>query len=65
MKLGSQVCFSNCPELQALPEDWTLAFLKPLLRDALKVMFNLKLVANSYCPQPSALHVTHSIKQSS
>lgn len=52
-------------ELQALPEDTSLASLKPLLRDPLKAMFILNLVVNSYCPQLSALYVIHSKKQSS
>ena len=63
--LDSQVCFSNCTKLQARTGDKTLASLKLLLRDALKAMFNLKLVVNSHCPQPSVLHVSHSKKHSS
>lgn len=44
--------FSICTELQALPEDRSLASLKPLLRDDLKAMFNLNCVVNSHRPQP-------------
>lgn len=45
----------NFALVQALAEGRTLVSLKPLLRDALRAMFPLKLVVNSRCPQPSQL----------